>query len=81
MVLNTYPVSVQGKALLWYNISPSGTEEKDILHAGCTVAVGAKWGKTEAFSSSPAVSLPLPPSQVVCVFQWSVKAVCVFSDE
>ncbi|XP_076435212.1 prolyl 4-hydroxylase subunit alpha-1-like [Babylonia areolata] len=32
-----------GKALLWYNTDPTGMVERDIIHAGCTVAVGAKW--------------------------------------
>ncbi|KAK7088276.1 prolyl 4-hydroxylase subunit alpha-1-like [Littorina saxatilis] len=41
-----------GKALLWFNTSPNGEVEKDIVHAGCPVAVGAKWVASKGIWSS-----------------------------
>lgn len=41
--LNVTVTPVVGNALLWYNTSPSGDGEAKLLHAGCPVAVGAKW--------------------------------------
>ncbi|KAK7480052.1 hypothetical protein BaRGS_00028689, partial [Batillaria attramentaria] len=41
--LNVTVTPSKGNALLWYNLRPSGEMEAAITHAGCPVAVGAKW--------------------------------------
>ncbi|GFN82226.1 prolyl 4-hydroxylase subunit alpha-1-like [Plakobranchus ocellatus] len=43
--LNLSVVPVKGSAVLWYNLLRNGSPDTRLVHAGCPVIIGDKWGK------------------------------------
>jgi prolyl 4-hydroxylase len=37
----------KGSAIVWFNLHKSGELDSRLMHAGCPILVGSKWGRLE----------------------------------
>lgn len=55
LCLLCFPLSayVQGDAMMFWSVSPSGREDSYSMHTGCPVLKGVKWTATKWIHSKP----------------------------